>query len=242
MTPKSLDFMAIGAHPDDVEILAGGTLLKLRSQGRSGILVDATDGSAGTRGTPEIRLRESNAAAKLLGVQRECLGLQDSQVENNGASQKQLIECIRRHRPKVLITHLAQDEHPDHRQTAELVKDAAFKAGLAKIACAGMPYRPERIFYFLGNEFVEPRFCVDITDFWAQKIKLILSYKSQFHNPEAKKFKGKTDLATPAFLENLEARNRFYGSRIKRKYAEAFCSAEWAEINDMTTLGGTRFT
>lgn len=242
-----VDFMALGAHPDDVELGCGGTLLKLRALGRTGVIVDLTDASMGTRGTPEIRAREADAAAKALGVERVNLGLPDGRLADGWDAQKLVIEAIRAWRPKVLITHYASEEHPDHEAAARIVKQAAFKAGLAKLDVAGAAHRPGRIFHFIGMEAHEPSFCVDITGHWQGKLAAIGCYASQFHVPDksgrpgAKRFAGKTDLATPAFLEFLEVRNRFWGTRIKRRYAEAFTCAELPEVEDLTTLGSARF-
>jgi bacillithiol biosynthesis deacetylase BshB1 len=239
--PAGADFMAIGAHPDDVELGCGGTILKLVSLGRKGVIVDLTDASMGTRGTPEIRAREAAAAARALGVERVNLGLPDGRLADGWDAQKRLIDAIRAWRPKVLITHHASEEHPDHEAAARIAKQAAFKAGLAKLDVAGAPHRPGRIFHFIGMEAHEPSFCVDITAQWRAKLDAVLCYASQFHNPDAKRFQGKTDLATPAFLDFLEVRNRFWGTRIKRRYAEAFTCAELPEVEDLTTLGAARF-
>ncbi len=245
-----VDFMALGAHPDDVELGCGGTLLKLRALGRKGVIVDLTDASMGTRGTPEIRAREAAAAAKALGVERVNLGLPDGRLADGWEAQQRVIEAIRAWRPKVLITHHASEEHPDHEAAARIVKQAAFKAGLAKLDVAGEAHRPGRIFHFIGMEAHEPSFCVDITGHWQGKLAAIGCYASQFHvphmphkpgRPGAQRYAGKTDLATPAFLEFLEVRNRFWGTRIKRRYAEAFTCAELPEVEDLTTLGSARF-
>jgi N-acetylglucosamine malate deacetylase 1 len=247
--PVSLDFMAVGAHPDDVELGVGGTLLRLAALGKRGVVIDLTDASMGTRGTPETRAREAAAAAKVLKVNRVNLGLPDGRLQDDWEAQKRIIEQIRRYRPKVVITHHWREEHPDHEQASRIVKQACYKAGLAKLDCDGAPFRPKRIFYFVGVESHEPTFCVDITAHWEKKLQAVLCYKSQFHNPAAggrvlggpDGFQGETDLATPAFLENLAARNRFWGLRIKRKYAEAFVCAELPEVADLTALGMERF-
>jgi hypothetical protein len=153
----------------------------------------------------------------------------------------------------VIITHNLEETHPDHAAAARLVKRAAYLAGLAKFPLPGNPFRPARIFHFLGESLREPGFCVDISDHWQGKLKAVLCYRSQFHDPAAPAgrpgrgrgagngFGAGTDLSTPAFLENLEARNRFWGIRIKRRYAEAFVCDELPEIDDITALGGERF-
>jgi bacillithiol biosynthesis deacetylase BshB1 len=214
--------------------------------------VDLTDASLGTRGTPAIRAREAAAAARLLKTARVNLGLPDGRLSDpdlHREAEARLIAAIRHHRPKVLLTHHEDETHPDHGAAARLVKQAAFKAGLAKVAAPGAPFRPGRIFHFLGESLHEPSFCVDITDFWKSKLQAVLAYRSQFASTDGKagkgkqapRFTGRTDLATPAFLENLEVRNRFWGIRIRRRYAEAFACAELPEVGDISALSGARF-
>ena len=192
MAVDQVDFMAVGAHPDDIELGCGGTLLRLAAFGKRGVIVDMTDASMGTRGTPEIRAKEAKAAAKVLGAERVNLGLPDGRLADGWEAQKLLIDQIRIFRPKVVITHHWREEHPDHETTSRIVKQAVYKSGLAKLDCPGKPHRPGRLFYFLGVELHEPSFCVDITPFWDAKNKAVLCYKSQFHHPGAKAFKGKS--------------------------------------------------
>ncbi len=247
-----VDFMVVAAHPDDAELFGAGTFLKLRTMGRKGVLVDVTDGGAGTRGSATIRAKEAAAAAKVLGMQRVCLGEPDGRVLNTLEAQWKLIEAIRRFRPKVVFTHHPAEEHPDHGATAALVKEAVFRAGLSKLTeltpgarpelIEGAPHRPGRIYYAVASATsVTPSFCVDVTEQWKDKLRVIRCYESQFSNIKATQFKGKTDLATPAFMEAVEIRGRFYGARIRRRYAEAFWCEEIAEVIDPTTLGGERF-
>jgi bacillithiol biosynthesis deacetylase BshB1 len=251
--PRSgVDFMAVAAHPDDAELFGGGTFLKLRAMGRTGVLVDVTDGGAGTRGSAAIRAKEAAAAAKALGMQRVGLGEADGRVVNTLAAQWKLIEAIRRFRPKVVFTHHPAEEHPDHGAVAAMVKEAVFRAGLAKLTYGarpelveGAPYRPGRIYYAVASALsVVPSFCVDVTAQWDEKLRVIRRYESQFFVPSsanASKYKGATDLATPAFMQALEIRGRFFGARIRRRYAEAFWCEEIAEVTDPTALGGERF-
>ena len=239
---SGVDFMAVAAHPDDAELFAGGTFLKLRAAGRTGVLVDVTDGAAGTRGSAAIRAREAAAAAKALGVARVCLGEPDGRVRATLEAQWKLIEAIRRFRPKVIFTHHPAEEHPDHGATATLVKEAVFRAGLKKLDVAGEPFRPGRIFYAVHSALsVTPSFCVDVSAHWDAKLRVIRCYESQFHNPAAGRYAGKTDLATPAFLDAMEVRARFFGQRIRRRHAEAFWCEELAEVADPTALGLERF-
>jgi N-acetylglucosamine malate deacetylase 1 len=245
-----VDFMVVAAHPDDAELFGAGTFLKLRGLGRTGVLVDVTDGGAGTRGTAQIRAREAAAAAKALGMPRACLGEPDGRVRNTIDAQARLVALIRLYRPKVIFTHHPAEEHPDHVATAALVKEAAFRAGLKKFeredgtSIPGDPFRPGRIYYAVHSALsVTPTFCVDVTAQWEAKLRVIRCYKSQFHVDAvtAKRYPGKTDLATPAFLDAMEVRARFYGQRIRRRYAEAFWCEELAEVEDPTALGLARF-
>ncbi len=238
---KGVDFMAVGAHPDDVELGAGGTLLKLKKAGRKGVLIDMTDGGTGTRGSADERAKEARAAAKVLGVERVCLGLPDARIEDDWEARKSLIRVIREYRPKIMVTHSPHEEHPDHIRTATLVKECLYLAGLTKLDVPGKPHRPERLFQFMGLVHFEPTFCVDISDFWKEKMKLIDCYQSQFFGKAAANFAGKTDLSQPGFLEHLTVRHRYWGGRIKRTYAEPFRCAEMPEIDDITALGGARF-
>jgi bacillithiol biosynthesis deacetylase BshB1 len=236
------DFMAVAAHPDDAELFGGGTFLKLRGLGRKGVLVDVTDGGAGTRGSADIRAKEAAAAAKALGMARVCLGEPDGRVRNTLEAQWKLISAIRRFRPKVVFTHHPADDHPDHGAVAPMVKEAVFRAGLKKLDCPGEPWRPGRIFYAVNVSIAAaPSFCVDVTAQWEEKLRVIRCYESQFHNPGSVRYKGRTDIAAPAFMDALEIRARFYGQRIRRRYAEAFWCEEIAEVADPTALGLERF-
>lgn len=243
--PAPVDFMAVAAHPDDAELFGAGTFLKLRGLGRTGVLVDVTDGGAGTRGSAEIRAKEAAAAAKALGTARVCLGEPDGRVRNTLEAQWKLIREIRRFRPKVVFTHHPADDHPDHGAVAALVKEAVFRAGLGKLDVPGTPWRPGRIFYAVNVSIAAaPSFCVDVTAQWEDKLRVIRCYESQFHNSRkslAARYKGRTDIAAPAFMDAIEIRARFYGQRIRRRYAEAFWCEEIAEVADPTALGLERF-
>jgi len=235
------DFMAIGAHADDIEIGIGGTVAKLVDLGHTGVIVDMTDASAGTRGTPEQRLREAAQAAKTLGVARENLGLPDGRLTDTIAAQDALIRLLRKWRPKILLTHHFSEEHPDHEATAHIVKAAQFRAGLSKLPIPGEAWRPKRLFHWIGMELHEPDFAVDVSEYWKTKLAAIACFHSQVLGPASKNFQGKTDLSTPAFLDAIEVRGRFFGARIKRRYGEAFVCTELPEVNDLTSLGLERF-
>jgi LmbE family N-acetylglucosaminyl deacetylase len=181
------------------------------------------------------------AAARALKVARVTLDEPDGRLQNTLEAQWKLIRIIRRFRPRALFTHHFSEEHPDHGNAARIVVEAAFRAGLSKLDCEGTPWRPKRIFHAVDSSSVTPSFCVDISAHWEEKLRVLRCYESQFHNPKAGKYKGRTDLARPPFLEALEIRARFWGLRIKRRYAEAFWCGELAEVNDPTALGEERF-
>jgi bacillithiol biosynthesis deacetylase BshB1 len=238
---KGLDFMAIGAHADDVELMAAGTILRLKKQKRHGIIVDLTDASAATRGSAALRVKEAAAAAKILGIRRVNLGLPDAGLANQWPHQKAVIEVIREYRPRILLTHYWEDNHPDHVAAAQIIKAAWYKAGLRSLDCKGEAFRPFRVFHFMGGVNFEPTFCVDISEFWERKMAAIGCYKSQFFSKDSRKFKWKTDIASPEFLDFWKVRGRFYGNRIRREYAEPFFCQELPEVDDITRLGERRF-
>jgi bacillithiol biosynthesis deacetylase BshB1 len=237
-----LDVLAIGAHADDVELMAGGTVAGLTSAGKSVGVADMTDASAATRGTPDIRSQEAEAASAVMGLtQRINLGFKDGWLENNRETQLSVVALLRQLRPRVVLTHHPEDDHPDHEATAAIVKLACYKSGLSSLPVKGAPFRPLRLFHFLGTVLKEPSFCVDISRNWNRKMRAVLCYKSQFHSTAAHKFKGRTDIASPRFLEYLEAKFRAFGLRIKARYAEPFYCREIPEVQDISTLAGDRF-
>lgn len=235
---ESYDFMAIGAHADDVELGCGGTIAKLVAQGYKGIIVDLCDATMASRGTPEIRREEAEAAAQILGgVKRINLGLQDAHLELNDECLKPLIEIIREFKPDFLFTHSEDETHPDHMVCAQLVKSAWYKAGLKKLFPDSEATRPVRIYHYMGAVDFTPSFCVDISDFWEIKKKALAAYWTQFDHPEADKVEGESQVSSPEFMEALKVRNEFYGRRIRRTYAEAFYCREIAEVIDPLALG-----
>ena len=182
----SIDFLAIGAHADDAEISAGGTIAKMVRAGRIGGILDLTDASMGTRGTPQDRHAEALCAAEILGIDfRRNLGLRDGCLTpHDPEALRQLVEVLRELRPRVLFTHSRSDRHPDHEACAALVREAGFKAGLAKYPASGTPWRPRRVFHWMGARAAEPSFCVDVSETWGQRDQALAAYPSQFgHAP-----------------------------------------------------------
>ncbi len=235
-----LDVLAIAAHPDDVELSAGGTLIKLAGLGyRTGIL-DMTRGEAGTRGTPELRRQEAERAAELLGLAvRENLELPDAHIWLNEESRVRLVRAIRRLRPRVIFTQHWDDAHPDHAHTAQLVREAMHIAGLTKYDAEANQerWRPNCVAHFLFPRTVAPTFIVDICAEHERKWDAIRAHASQFHNPASPQNKeAQSRVSTPAFLREMEARDRYFGALINCEHGEAFYVREALNIADPVEL------
>ena len=242
MTTPKLDILAFGAHPDDVEISISGAVIKHVKSGYKVGVIDLTRGELGTRGTPEIRAQEAAASAEFMGLAlRENLGLPDGFVEVNSANKMKVIESIRRYKPKVILMPLEQDRHPDHGACGRLVRECCFLSGLQKIDNGLEPHKPSQIFnYFLAWEF-DYSFVVDITDHFDDKMKAIRMFGSQFYRG-GKDDEPETILSKPDFLEWIEARSRYYGSRIGVKYGEPFFSPGVMKAGDLVKLEAGPFT
>ncbi len=232
-----LDVLAIAAHPDDVELSVGGTLIKLANQGyRTGVL-DLTRGEAGTRGTPELRAAEAEAAAKILGLSvRENLNLSDSHIWLNEESRIKLVRILRRLRPRIILTQHPDDPHPDHAHGAQLVREATHISGLTKYdAEAGQErWRPSAVAHFLFPRTVAPSFIVDISAVWERKWEAIRAHASQFHNPISNELQSR--VSTPQFLREMEARDRYWGAMIGVEFAEPFYVREALNVDDPVAL------
>lgn len=217
----NVDVVAIGAHPDDVEMIIGGTLAKLAARGKSIIILDLTKGEMGTRGSPELRAQEAAAAAKVLGAQdRLCLDLGDGRLENSRTNQTILIEHIRKLRPSLIMTHHWEDLHPDHCAAGELLKSIMYPLGFAKFPAQGEPYRPNEVLFFMAHFPFEPSFIVDVSEHFAAKLAATRCYKSQLYDPTATAYA--TNISQPDFLLKIEARGRYFGSLIYREFGEPF--------------------
>jgi bacillithiol biosynthesis deacetylase BshB1 len=217
----SVDLLAIGAHPDDVDLGIGGILLKAVAQGRQVAILDLTRGELGTRGTPELRLAEATAAAAILGVHhRHNAGLPDGALANVPAQQQAVAAFIRALQPRVLLAPMAPDRHPDHIAAHALVRDANFLAGLSNWPGPGPPHRAAHVYFYHSYHEIQvaPAFTVDISAHWEEKLKALRAYASQFHNPS---FEGKETLvSSPEFWEGIHLRAAYWGQRSGVRYAE----------------------
>jgi bacillithiol biosynthesis deacetylase BshB1 len=238
MTPV-LDILAIAAHPDDVEQTCGGTLIKMAEKGyRTGVL-DLTAGDMGTRGSPEMRLKEAEEAGRrlLLGW-RGNLQLPDARLENTLAVRLTLMAEIRRLRPRVVILPYWEGRHPDHYRAAELGYEACFLAGVRKLDEHSEPHRPFKVLYSSAYANVTPSFVVDITGQFERRMAALLSYQSQY-GPSGE---GAELFPTPEEIrERLEAVARFYGTLIGVRYGEPFVVKETLEVEDVLAMGVRSF-
>jgi bacillithiol biosynthesis deacetylase BshB1 len=226
-----LDALAFGAHPDDIELVVSGTLLKLADLGYNTGVVDMVRGELGTRGTPQIRAREAQASARILSLKlRENLKLTDGQIFNTQPARLKVIRTLRKYRPSLVFTHYWDDKHPDHVHTSQIVTEACYLSGLAKIGTGQERFRPQKIFYFMLPHYVEPSFIVDISQYFDRKMQALRCFSSQLHDP--KSTEPQTYLSVPEFLLALESLHRYYGTLIQTKYAEAFYCTEVISIDD----------
>jgi len=231
-----LDILAIAAHPDDVELTCGGTLLKMANKGyRTGIL-DLTAGEMGTRGTPETRAKESALAAKILKVSwRGTLGVPDSDVQASRQHKMRLAQLIRDMRPRTVILPYWQARHPDHYHASLLGYEGCFLAGLKQLPLTGEPQRPFKILYATSFEGMPPTFIVDITKEYGQRRKAILAYGSQFR-PAKSERKQRVFLAIDELDHRMDLLARHHGQLINVKYGEPFHQKEPMEVSDIFTL------
>ena len=227
-----IDILAFGAHPDDVELFAGGTLAKMAALGHSTGIVDLSRGESGTRGTPALRKKEAAGAAKILGVKvRENLGLPDGDIRVTAEARLKIIRVLRKYRPLIVLTHYWDDRHPDHVNTSRLVAEAVHHSGLAKIETGQMRYRPPTLLFFKLPTNVVPSFVIDVSDFVEQRSAAIAAYRSQLFDPAS--LDPPTNLSHPDFLTHIENVHSFYGTLIGKRKGEAFHFKGVLEMRDL---------
>jgi N-acetylglucosamine malate deacetylase 1 len=216
-----LDVLAFGAHPDDVELFAGGTLAKMAALGCSTGIIDMTRGELGSRGTPAIRAREAREAGRILGVKvRKTLAFPDGQIPTTPAARLKVIRVLRKYRPTVVLTHFAEDKHPDHCSTSKLVSEAAHHAGLAKIDTGQERFRPVALLFFKLPANILPTFVVDVSEYAEQRAAAIAAHRSQLFDPNSRE--PATYLSHPDFVSNVNVRHAYYGTLIGKRLGEAF--------------------
>jgi len=225
-----LDVLIFAAHPDDAELSMGGTIARFSAEGLKVGIVDLTKGEMSTRGNTKIRAKESAEATKILKLKvRENLGLKDGNISLSDTALKKVVRIIREYKPSIVFAPFLNDRHPDHIDSGSLIKRAVFKSGLKKFNTVDdgksqHHYRPAKIFYYMQTYLFNPSFIVDITNYFNTKMNAVKAFKSQFHNSELKE--EDTFISRPEFLDYVEARAKFYGFQIGKKYGEPFYCEE----------------
>ncbi|MEM6829403.1 MAG: bacillithiol biosynthesis deacetylase BshB1 [Bacteroidota bacterium] len=235
-----LDILGIAAHPDDIELSFGGTLLVHQQMGYKTGIIDLTEGELGTRGTPEIRKKEAAAAAKVLSLSaRDNLGLPDGFFENNRENQLEVVKQIRKYRPKIVITNSIYDRHPDHTRGAQLVETACFLAGLREVKTTldGIEQeasRPDKVYFSIQSTAVEPDVLIDISDVAEKKMEAVKCYHSQFFDPDS--VEPETYISSQGFITMIESRSREFGQRLRVPHAEGFQIKHFVGVKNLFDL------
>ena len=237
----TLDVLAIMAHPDDVELTCGGTLLASVARGRRVGIADLTAGETGSRGTVAIRAEEAQHASRILGVSvRENLHLPDAHLVNTPEARDVVIRAIRRHRPTIVITHARQGRHPDHIAAAQLVRDACFLSGLKNLVPDMPAFRPRKVLHALSfrEDAVLPSFVVDISDVFEQKLAAIRCYHSQFDGLTQA---GEVYPNGEPLADVIRHQAAHYGTMIRARYGEPFHTTETLRVEDIASLDVSTF-
>ncbi|MEP6845400.1 MAG: bacillithiol biosynthesis deacetylase BshB1 [Panacibacter sp.] len=225
-----VDILAFGVHPDDVELGCSGTLISCVVAGKKVAVVDLTGGELGTRGTVETRKSEAADAASIMRLSaRENLEMADGFFQNDETNIRRVITAIRKYQPEIVLCNAPEDRHPDHGRSSKLVSDAAFLSGLRKIetnldGVVQQQWRPTYVFHYIQDRYLKPDFVFDISDYYENKIKSILCYKTQFNTTDSSE--PATYISNPDFLETIKGRALMFGKRIGVKYAEGYLSAK----------------
>ena len=223
-----LDILAFGAHPDDVELSCGGTIIKYVKEGKRVGIVDLTKGELGTRGDVPTRNSESSVSQNILGVEKRInLDIGDGWFEINKENKLKVVKAIRKYKPTIILANAEDDRHPDHPRAAQLLKEAFFLSGLKKIKTIDDEvvqniWRPKYLFHYIQYRYLKPDFVVDVSSYFETKMKAILSFKSQFYEP------GKdsdTLISSKKYLDFIKGRSHEMGSSIQVKHGEGFTSS-----------------
>jgi len=240
-----VDILAIGIHPDDVELSCSGTLLRYINEGKTVGLLDLSRGELGTRGTAKIRDEEGKEAARRMGAAfRENVDMADGFFQNNPENVQKIIRILRWCRPQIVLGNAPHDRHPDHGRASKLVYDACFYSGLSKIETIwkdGTPqkkWRPDNLYYYIQDYNLEPDFVIDISSTIEQKMEVIKAFRSQFHVPEASEYavEDQTPISGSDFMAFLKAKARTYGRAAGYEFGEGFVASRVLGVGDLFTL------
>ncbi|WP_187260582.1 bacillithiol biosynthesis deacetylase BshB1 [Pontibacter beigongshangensis] len=241
MSITKLDILAFASHPDDIELGCSGTIIAHIAAGKKVGIVDLTRGELGTRGTPEVRAAEAEAATKVMGVTvRENLGFADAFFQNDKEHQLRVVQKIRQYQPEIVLMNAVHDRHPDHGKGSSLVSDACFMAGLKMISTLGpegeqqQAWRPKVVYHFIQDRLIIPDIIVDVTPYWEQKMESIRAFRSQFYNPDDTS--PNTYISSPEFLRFIEARALEFGHSIGVTYGEGFTKERHIGVRNLFDL------
>lgn len=232
-----LDILAIGVHPDDVEISCAGTLLKHLALGKKCGILDLTKGELGTRGSGELRLQEAAAAAAIMGIQvRENLGLADGFFQNDEQHQRAIIRILRKYQPEIVLCNAVSDRHPDHGRAATLTSNACFYSGLRKVETemdgkAQSAWRPKAVYHYIQDHQLKPDFVVDVTEFMDKKMEAIKAYKSQFYDPNSKE--PESPISVKNFFDVVKGKMSVFGREARYDLAEGFTVERTIGVPDL---------
>lgn len=236
-----LDILAIGIHPDDVELSASGTLLRHAAQGKTFGMLDLSKGELGTRGTPEIRAKEAADSARILGAQmRETLDVPDGLFVDSPEHRLKIIRVLRQYRPDVVLCNALTDRHPDHGRAAVMASEACFYSGLARIETFDKEgnlqekWRPKAVYHYIQDQQLVPDFVVDISPWFDKKMESILAFRSQFYDPGGEA--PNTPISGKDFLDFMEAKARVFGRSIQVPFAEGFNVSRTPGVRDLFDL------
>lgn len=235
-----LDILAIGAHPDDVELSCSATIAKEISKGKTVGILDLTRGELGTRGTAEIRDKEAADAAKILGVAvRENLEFSDGFFVNNVSHQLEIIKILRKYQPELVLCNAVDDRHIDHGKGAQLVADACFLSGLRKIetilnGVSQDAWRPKNVFHYIQWKNLSPDIVVDVTGFMDKKLESVKAYRSQFFDENSEE--PETPISSSNFLESITYRAKDLGRLIGAEYGEGFTVSRYVAVDSLFDL------
>jgi bacillithiol biosynthesis deacetylase BshB1 len=236
-----VDILAIGVHPDDIELSACGTLLKHIDLGYSVVLCDLTQGELGTRGNAALRLQEAEEARNRMGaIARENLGMADGFFTHTEGNLRKIIQILRKYQPDIVLANAVSDRHPDHGRASNLISEACFYAGLSKIRTLDSEgrdqtcWRPSAVYHYIQDRHRTPDFVVDISPYMERKMACIMAFSSQFYNPASGE--PETPISSRQFLDFLWAKNKVFGRDINVKYAEAFNVERTIGVKDLFDL------
>ncbi|HSI70985.1 MAG TPA: bacillithiol biosynthesis deacetylase BshB1 [Gillisia sp.] len=235
-----LDILAVGAHPDDVELSCSGTLAKEVDRGKKVGILDLTRGEMGTRGTAETRREEAAAAAEILGVSmRHNLGFRDAYFIHNEAHQLEIIKILRKYKPEIVLCNAVEDRHIDHGRAAKLVSESCFLSGLRKVETTyegevQEAWRPKLVYHYIQWKNLEPDVVVDISGYMDKKLAAVKAYKTQFYDENSKE--PSTPISSDNFFDSITYRARDLGRLIGTDHAEGFTVERYAAVNSIFDL------